>query len=211
MSNGSENSTLARIDRAYSKIEDLSNWFASIVIMILMFMAVYQVIARRLDFPIFGYIDMIEQMMIVFAFVAIACCQRDGGHVRMELLISRMNGRPYWLIELVGVVIAIIVVTILIQNTFGHFLRAWEFGDTTINAELPIWPSKLLIPISLALLWIRLLIQIVGYYRMFVNPQATPVAITMIKNVEEEAAREIREALGEEAQFSKEGSNDAAR
>lgn len=211
MSEQIQNTALARIDHAFSKVEDLSNWVASIVIFILMLMAVYQVIARRLDFPIFGYIDMIEQMMVVFAFAAVAYCQREGGHVRMELFVSKLRGRTYWIVELIGVLIAFMVISILIVNSFDHFLRAWQLGDSTINAELPIWPSKLLIPVAFSLLWIRLLIHIAGYYRMVIKPEGTPVAVTVITNVQQEAAREIREALGVEVEFNKEGSNDATR
>jgi TRAP-type C4-dicarboxylate transport system permease small subunit len=177
-----------------------------------MFMAVYQIAARRLlDAPIFGYIDFIEQMMVIFAFLGIAYCQRMGGHVRMELFISQFRGRSYWLLECFGVLVAWIVIGVLIKSSFEHFLRAWELGDSTINVELPIWPAKLLIPLAFTILWLRLAIQIAGYFRMFMEPDRRPVAITTIKRVEEVADREIREALGQEVQAGSEEADDATR
>ncbi|MBV41156.1 MAG: C4-dicarboxylate ABC transporter substrate-binding protein [Rhodospirillaceae bacterium] len=203
---------LKKIDIVFSRLEDACNLLAAITIMALMFMAVYQIAARRLlDAPIFGYIDFIEQMMVIFAFLGIAYCQRMGGHVRMELFISQFRGRSYWLLECFGVLVAWIVIGVLIKSSFEHFLRAWELGDSTINVELPIWPAKLLIPLAFTILWLRLAIQIAGYFRMFMEPDRRPVAITTIKRVEEVADREIREALGQEVQAGSEEADDATR
>ena len=59
--------------------------------------------------------------------------------------------------------IALFVIAVLIWYGFDHFLRAYRLGDSTIDAELPVWPSKLLVPVSFALLWLRLLVQLAGY------------------------------------------------
>ena len=212
MANATNARGLVKIDKLFSRIENAANLLAAITIMALMLMAVYQIAARRLlDAPIYGYIDIIEQMMVIFAFLGIAYCQREGGHVRMELILSRFRGRAYWLMECLGVVIAWVVIAILISTSFDHFLRAWELGDTSINIELPVWPAKLLIPLAFSLLWLRLSIQIVGYFRMFMDPDRRPVGITTLKRVEEEASREIREALGEQAQAGSQEADNADR
>jgi hypothetical protein len=66
---------------------------------------------------------------------------------------------------------------LLIKGTFDHFLRAWAIGDTTIDAELKTWPSKLLAPIGLSFLWLRLLLNLVGYLRLLRDPDAAPVGV----------------------------------
>ena len=110
-----------------------------------------------------------------------------------------MRGRVLWLLEAIAIVIAIAVITVLIQHSFGHFWRAWSLGDSTIDAELPTWPSKLAVPAALTLLWLRLLLQLVGYARLVRRPAATPVAVPVILAVEEVAKHEIEEALGHDA------------
>ena len=42
------------------------------------------------NLPVTGYIDWVEQFMAVFAFIGIAYCQRLGGHIRMDILLSLM-------------------------------------------------------------------------------------------------------------------------
>ena len=60
-----------------------------------MITATVQIISRKvLNMPIPGYIDFAEQSIAIFAFIAIAYCQRLGGHVRMEIFLSALNGRP---------------------------------------------------------------------------------------------------------------------
>jgi len=87
------------------------------------------------------------------------------------------------------------IIAVLIYYGFEHFLRAYQIGDSTIDAELPVWPSKLLVPIAFSLLWLRLLVQLVGFLRLARRPQATPVAVPLIRSVSELAAHEIEEAL----------------
>ena len=135
---------VARLDRYFSVVENTFNAIAGIAIMFLMFFAVYQVLGRKIfNAPIFGYIDWVEQIMILFAFVGVAYCQRLGGHVRMEILISQLRGRTLWIAEALATVVGLIIVTILVYYGYDHFMRAYEYGDSTIDAEYPLWPSKL--------------------------------------------------------------------
>ena len=132
-------------------LEDLLNAVSATSIIVLMLLAVIQVVGRKVfNAPIFGYIDWVEQIMVLFAFIGVAYCQREGGHVRMELVITNFRHRLLWLVEVIGIVIGLFIIGILIFTSFDHFLRAYEIGDSTINAELPVWPAKLVIPIAFA-------------------------------------------------------------
>ena len=79
--------------------------------------------------------------MVIFAFLGVAYCQREGGHVRMELLVRNFRKRLLWLVEVIGLAIGLFIIGILIFTSFDHFLRAYEIGDSTINADLPVWPA----------------------------------------------------------------------
>lgn len=160
-----------------------------------MFLGMVQIALRTLfRSPIFGYIDIVEFSMIAFALFSISYVQRLGGHVRMELLVQRLKGRALWAAEAVGSLVAIVIVGILIPYSYKHFARALDFGDSTIDIELPTWPAKLVVPIALSILLVRLIIQFLGYCRLTAQPQAVPVAVPLLKSVEEQAAEEIEGA-----------------
>ena len=160
-----------------------------------MFLGIAQVLGRTLfNAPISGYIDFVELSMATFAFLGIAYCQRAGGHVRMDMFVKMAKGRLHWAMELAATVLALVIVTVLIWYGYDHFLRAWQLGDSTIDAELPVWPSKLLVPIAFSLLWLRLLVQLAGFLRLLRWPEAPPVAVPQVLSAEDLAAREIEES-----------------
>lgn len=198
MTDTAERGTLVSTDRLLFRIETAFNLIAAFAIFILMLLAVAQIVGRSLGYPIWGYLDFVEQAMALFAFLGVAYCERLGGHVRMDLVLRGLRGRALWLAEATAVLISLILVAILIYYAYEHFLRAYLQGDSTIDADLPVWPSKLLVPIAFALLWLRLLVQLVGYVRLIGRPDATPIAVPVIESVEEQARREIEDAGGDE-------------
>ncbi len=187
---------LVGFDAWLSRVENLFNGVAALGIFVLMLMATVQILGRKLfNMPVPGYIDIAEQSIALFAFLGAAYCQRLGGHVRMELLLGTFRGRLLWITEALGTLIALVLVTILIKSGFDHFYRAYSFGDSTIDISLPVWPSKLVVPIAFSLLWLRLLLQLVGYLRLLHTPSGQPFAVPLIENVAQQARREAREGL----------------
>ena len=185
-------------DAGLSHVEDSLNLIAALAVFFLMFVGVAQIIGRTVfDFAIYGYIDWIEQASSLFAFLGIAYAQRLGSHIGMDLTIG-WRPEVRWKIELFGVVLAIAIITILIYASFTNFLRAYSIGDSTMDIRLPTWPAKLMVPLALSVLWLRLSLQICGYLRMIAHPDAQPVAVPKLITLETQVQDEIAEALGRE-------------
>lgn len=191
---------LRGVDETFFKIEQFIALIAAIVILGIVLVGTFQVLGRKLlSIPVPGYVDVIEMVMTIFAFAAIAYCQRLGGHVRMEIFLTHLRGRALYFLEIVGTIAAIAIISVLTYYSYTHFLRAWNIGDSTIDIELPIWPSKLLVPIAFILLLVRLSIQLVGFARLFIWPEAINVGIPQMESVDDQAQHEIDAGLaGEE-------------
>ena len=191
---------LKNVDEMFFKFEKFLNLFASLVILGVMFIGVFQVLGRKLfDIPVPGYVDIIEMVMTIFAFISIAYCQRLGGHVRMEIILGRLKGRILYGLEIFGTLVALGVVLILMNFAFEHFLRAYEIGDSTIDIQLVIWPSKLLVPFAFGVLALRLMLNLFGFIRLFKSPEAEQIAVPKIETVDEQAQHELDAGLaGEE-------------
>lgn len=194
---GQDGPALLRLaDRVLGRVENAANLVAAFSIFFLMFVGVVQIVGRTIfDWAIHGYIDWIEQASALFAFLGIAYAQRLGGHIRMDITL----GWPTWLrwwVELIGVVLALGIVTILIDASFANFLRAWRIGDSTMDIRLPVWPAKLMVPIALSILWCRLVLQVVGYARMVGDNTRVPVAVPKLETIDDQVRGEIEEALG---------------
>lgn len=183
------------IDLALHRLESILNIFSGLIVFGLMFLGVAQILLRTVfRAPIFGYIDIVEIAMVGFAVLAISYVQRVGGHVRMELFVSKLKGRAHWLAETVSTALGLFIVGVLIPYSYFHFERAFNIGDSTMDIEIVTWPAKLVVPVALSVLLMRLLIQLGGYIRLTINPSLDPVGIPLLKDVEDIAKEEIRQA-----------------
>ena len=190
---------IAAAHRLWSRLEDGMNLVAAAAIFFLMFVGVFQIVGRTaFNTAIHGYIDYMEQASALFAFLGISYAQRVGAHIRMDLLLRGFSMRFMWAMELFAVLIALVAITVLIDSTWQNFLRAWQLGDSTIDIKLPVWPTKLLVPFVLAVLWVRLALQSADYIRLIRHPDAEPIAVPVIETIEVQAKNEIEEALGRE-------------
>ncbi len=117
----------------------------------------------------------------------------------MDLFMAKLSGRSLYFFEALATVISIAVLTVLIETSWLHFLRAYQLGDSTIDIELPIWPAKLVIPLAFCVLWVRFALQFLGFTRLFINPNAEIIAVPVIEDVITTARHEIEDALGEDA------------
>jgi len=198
-----DDSALSRWDRAWLKLESIMNLASGMVIFMLVLLACYNVFGRKLfNAPVPGYVDWTEQFMATFAFLGLAFCQREGGHIRMDIVVGQLRGRILWFAELLGVIFMLLLTTALIYGTWSHFDRSFDMGaplwsrDSSIDIALPLWPAKLVVPIALSVLWVRLALQIWGYARAFARNDSRPVAVPLIEDAATQANREAETVDG---------------
>ena len=192
-----DGSRLSRIDRALFRVETAMALVGGIAVFCLMLLAVFSVGGRNFfNQPLRGYVDWIEQLMPLIAFMGIAYTQRDGTHIRMDILIGKLSGRALWAAEFITTLAALILLLLLVWGSWEHFLRSFDFSrplwsnDSSIDIALPIWPAKLLVPVAFSTLCLRFAIQLWGYGRAFILGLSEPVAVPMIKSAAQQAAEE---------------------
>lgn len=195
--NGRSGGVLLATDRVLGRLENLFNDIGGVFIFALMWLTMAEVLGRRLlNTPVPGAIDYIETGMVAFAFMGAAYCQRQGGHVRMDLLVTNLKARFLWAVEALAILVAVVYVGIIVWASLQDFWRSYSLGDETLDAHLAIWPSKLVVPVALAVLELRLLVNLWGYLRLFVLPDAEPWAVPRIMHVEDVAREQILEVAG---------------
>ena len=193
---GKGGGALGAIDRLLHRIEKLTALISGLGIFALMLVGVVHVLGRKFfDMPIFGYIDIVEIMMAFMVFLAIAFTERLGGHIRMELFVSMLRGRWLAVFELIGVVLGLAIVGVLLVYSWDHAMRAFYLGNSTIDAQIPLWPSKLIVPISLAILFVRLLVSLAAYMRVILDPSKELIAVPDVIDAEQQALREAQAAV----------------
>lgn len=199
----SDDSRLSRLDRALFRVEGWLALLSGIAVFSLMILAVISVGGRNfLNQPLPGYVDWIEQAMPLIAFMGVACTQRLGGHIRMDLVVGLLRGRALWLAEFVTTLLIVLLMLVLVYGSWAHFERSFDFSaplwsrDSSMDIALPIWPAKLLVPIAFSVLVLRLCLQLWGYARALRNNSRQPVAVPLIEDAATQASREAATVSG---------------
>ncbi len=192
-----DGSLLSRLDRHLYTVEQKVAIFSGVATLMLMVLAVVSVTGRiAFNQPLPGYVDWISQALPFIAFLGLSYTQRDGGHIRMDIVVGQLRGRPLWAAECLTSIVTLFIVVVLIFGSWSHFGRSFDWAapmwsrDSTIDLNLPIWPTKILVPAMFSILALRSVIQIIGYGRAFVLGLETPVAVPLMQSVAEQAAAE---------------------
>ena len=198
-----DDSLLSRLDRVLLKLQTFFALISGIAVFLLMVLAVWSVGGRKFfSSPLAGYVDWIEAAMPFIAIMGIAYTQRNGGHVRMDILIGQLRGRALWAAELVSVILIFLLMVALVWGSWAHFDRSFDLSvpmwsrDSSIDIGLPIWPSKLVVPVAFSVLALRLLLQIWGYGRAMVLGLEHPVAVPLVQTAAEQAMAEAEHLDG---------------
>jgi len=164
-------STLRFIEGNMRHIEDWLNLASVFIIMFLMFFATTEIVGRYIfNSPVPGHVEIVELIMAGGVFFGIAYTERVGGHVRMELFVTRvLKGRAYHIAEAITAALSLFVYIFILIYTFKATLFAFQMGDNTAYLYWPTWPSKLAIPLGSFFLCIRFLIEIIQHIAQAVS------------------------------------------
>lgn len=197
---------LSALDQKLFKIETILALIGGLAVFSLMVLAVVSVGGRNFfNAPLPGYVDWIEQVMPLIAFVGVAYCQRLGGHIRMDIVIAMLKGRSLWIFEFLGTFLMLVLMLLLVWGSWAHFERSFDFSaplwsrDSSLDIRLPLWPAKLLAPIAFSVLSLRLALQLWGYGRAIVRNSAAPAGVPLILDAAAIAAEEAQHVSGAEA------------
>ena len=191
----SDDSALSRVDHMLLRLERNLALASGLAVFSLMVLAVISVGGRNLfNSPLPGYVDWIEQAMPLIAFMGASYVMREGGHIRMDIVVGQLRGRALYLDELITTLAVLTLMVLLVWGTWAHFQRSFDFAapmwsrDSSMDIALPIWPAKLLAPVAFGVLCIRLCLQVWAYARAILTGRA--IAVPLIADVAKQAQME---------------------
>ena len=111
----SDDSTLSKIDHQLLKIEKFLALLSGLAVFALMVLAVVSVGGRNFfASPLPGYVDWIEQAMPLIAFMGISYVQREGGHIRMDIVVGKLRGRTLYVVELITTLLILLLMLLVL-------------------------------------------------------------------------------------------------
>jgi C4-dicarboxylate transporter DctQ subunit len=149
------------INKWATRIDTGLNFIGSVLIAFVMFMSAAGIIMRYVfNKPIYGKVEITELVMAGIVFFGVAYTQKLGGHVRMSFVIEKFfHGKTYHIVEAFTLLVSLFTFIILTVSTLDSAIYDLKFHGITPNLYLPVWPSKMAVPVGCFFLCIRLIIQ----------------------------------------------------
>ena len=171
-------SGLAVVDLSLQKVEFCTASIGAIVVFFMMLAGAAEIFLRSLfNSPIPGYLEAVEISIVAFAVLPISYCYQRDGHLKMDLIVRRSSGRRMWIYKTFATATALAFILIILPSLFDFYRNSLVLGDSTMNMEWPIWPSKLAAVVGLCVFAMRLAIELVASLRMLADPNATEIAL----------------------------------
>jgi len=144
------------------KMERFFNGFAAIVITFMMLLTTADVALRYVfNSPLPGVYTLCEMLMVCVVYPAAAYVQQKKGHVRVDILIDRLQGPARTTFELATLYLALVSFALMGWQSGALAWEAWVTGDHDMGlVAYPFWPAKTLMTIGIVLLCLRLLTDI---------------------------------------------------
>ena len=112
--------------------------------------------------PVLGTLEFTESTMVLVVFGALAYAQERRAHIRVELLYSHAGPRGKSFMEAVTHIVAFLFFALMAWQGYVELLYSWEIMESTMGSvRFPLYPARSLLLLGVALLLLRLAIDIV--------------------------------------------------
>ena len=120
-------------------LNNIANRIAQLVLFVMMFITFIDVVGRYLGRPLPGTFELTELAMSVLFFYSIGHTQVHKGHIRVEILMSRLPAHWRRKIDLVTTAASFMVATLFTWQIAVHAQRLREAGTVSGVLKLPVF------------------------------------------------------------------------
>jgi len=140
----------------------LGGWLLSI----LMLSLIVDFVSRGIFMPVPGVGEVSVFVMVACVYLGIAYCEQLKGHVKVELIISRLPPRLRGMINLFNYFMILLMVAVVSYAACQSALYSYHTKEAVAgHIPLPVYPVKFAIVIGVVLYWVQLLLNTVEEFR----------------------------------------------
>mgnify|MGYP003681907178 CR=1 FL=1 len=118
---------------------------------------------------ILGAYNLAEIIMVGICVLSLAYTQRQGGHVRMEIVVNKLRGKALQFIEIIASFLCFTICALIFYRSVVDAGVAIDINLITSGIiAWPAWPLKIVFAFGFFLLCIRIGIQLIQQIRPLV-------------------------------------------
>lgn len=130
------------------------------------------------DWPVPGTLEFTESTMVLVVFGALAYAQERRAHIRVELLYSYAGPRGKSFMEAVTHIVAFIFFALVAWQGLSELRYSWELKEATMGTvRFPLYPARFFLLLGVALLLVRLGLDIVADIGRLRRGEAPPAPV----------------------------------
>ncbi len=127
-----------------------------------------EVVLRNFGFMVFGIIELAVYLVIAAVFFGLGHCEEKDEHVRITLLLSRVNPKCRHFMRIFA---ALCTLTAMIYASYASILSVMKSirGSEAIMANttpMYAWPARMAITIGLVMFCLQLVLTIIHEYKL---------------------------------------------
>ncbi|MCC5974488.1 MAG: TRAP transporter small permease subunit [Rubellimicrobium sp.] len=148
---------LALYVRATDRVSEVTGWFATMLIFVMMGVMLYDVVARKfLDIYIMWGLEFLQFTLAAYYFMGGAKTLKDNTHVRMDLFYDRLSLRGKAWLDLATVGCLIFFVGVMLWGSISSLQFSISTGQRLPSVWRPsVVPIKLLMTLCLGLMLLQ--------------------------------------------------------
>jgi TRAP-type C4-dicarboxylate transport system permease small subunit len=162
---------MKRVDRIIEKSADLSGYFSGWMVPLMMILVVLEVFMRYvIQKPLLIADEFSAYLLVALSYLGLAYTWRQGGHVRITILVTHLSSRIACWVRFVGLILIFIFLVGLSQSGWKMILyaRKMDLRSETFYTFPLFWP-QLTVFVGFVLLTLQVLIDII---RAFIEIRA---------------------------------------
>lgn len=146
--------------------------FAIVVIMTSMMSLITLDVLLRYVFnrPLAWGQEVTGYMLMVIIFMSIGYCWIEKGHIRMELLYSRVKGRMRASLDVLSPLVGLFFWGALAYQGWLDVQSAITLNETGSETGLPVWPFRLVMAMGVTLFVVALAGSLLSSMACFIHP-----------------------------------------
>ncbi|MGE5253979.1 MAG: TRAP transporter small permease subunit [Planctomycetaceae bacterium] len=150
-----------RLGSVIEKIADLGGYFSGCLVPLMMILVVVEVFTRYvLDRPLMVADEVSAYMLVALSFLGLAYTWRQGGHVRISILVSRLPGKAAAWVRLIGLIMTFIFMIELDRAAYKMIVYALQINlRSSTWLMFPLFWPQLTVFIGFILLTLLLVID----------------------------------------------------
>jgi len=153
------------VTKAITGFELLLNYFAVLLLAVMMFLGTTDVILRKFfNRPITGALEVSRLLMAAAIFLIIGYVQAQKSNIRLELILRRYSPPFRFGAELFGYLLTLLLFVLIAWQSFALAWKDIGYGRLIENIYVPIYPFEFLLTFGAVLVCLECLIQIVALF-----------------------------------------------